>query len=141
MRLAFGARTQLGDPAFVPALDELQAHMLAGAAERVGERTQPPEFYLPVAGVDDNGTSSMAAADDSGLVVSLTTTVGTAWASRIIVPGTGVVLNDSVLDFTVKGRANVWGYAPAPANFGESGVRSSRACAPVHPTSFTYALH
>ncbi|BEI79502.1 hypothetical protein CcaverHIS002_0100310 [Cutaneotrichosporon cavernicola] len=117
MRLAFGARTELGDPAYVP-VDAVQAAMLRGAADRVQEKTQAPEYYLPGAvGVDDNGTSSMAAADASGLVVSLTTTVGTAWASRIMVPGTGIVLNDSVLDFTVKGRPNVWGYAPAPANF------------------------
>lgn len=118
MRLAFGARTALGDPAFVPGLEEVQAAMLRGASDKVMEQTQAPEYYLPgVVGVDDKGTSSMAAADESGLVVSLTTTVGTAWASRIMVPGTGFVLNDSVLDFTVKGRANVWGYAPAPANF------------------------
>lgn len=124
MRLAFGQRTQLGDPAFVPGLDAFQAQMTKGAAKRVGDKTREVEYYHPSSsnggGRDDNGTSSMVAADASGLVVSLTTTVGTAWASRIIVPRTGIVLNDSVLDFTVEGKANVWGYAPAPANFGES---------------------
>jgi gamma-glutamyltranspeptidase/glutathione hydrolase len=117
MRLAYGARTALGDPAFVPGLDGVQAAMLRGAADRVQQTTQAPEYYLPVVPAEDGGTSSMAAADESGLVASLTTTVGTAWASRIMVPGTGIVLNDSVLDFTVRGRPNVWGYAPAPANF------------------------
>ncbi|CAK9783960.1 gamma-glutamyltranspeptidase [Cutaneotrichosporon oleaginosum] len=130
MRLAYGARTALGDPAFVP-VDTVQATMLRGAADRVQARTQTPEYYLSgVAGVDDTGTSSMAAADASGLVVSLTTTVGTAWASRIMVPGTGIVLNDSVLDFTVRGRANVWGYAPAPANFVAGGRRPLSSMCP-----------
>jgi gamma-glutamyltranspeptidase/glutathione hydrolase len=51
LRLAYGQRNLIGDPAFVPGLDTLQAKWLApGAAKeraaRVGDKTNNPEFYL-----------------------------------------------------------------------------------------------
>jgi len=67
---------------------------------------------------EDNGTSNITTADSDGLVLSMTTTVGLGFGSHIIVPGYGFVLNDSMDDFSVVGRANGTGYEPSPANYG-----------------------
>jgi hypothetical protein len=42
------------------------------------------------------------------------------WGSRIMVPEYGFVLNDSMDDFSIKGRPNGTGYEPTKANYGES---------------------
>ena len=67
----------------------------------------------------DNGTSNITTADSTGLVVSITTTVGLNWGSRIMVPGYGFVLNDSMDDGSVEGRPNGTGYEPTKANYRE----------------------
>lgn len=68
---------------------------------------------------DDAGTSNITAADETGLVVSITTTVGLNFGSKIIVPEYGFVLNNSMDDFSVKGQKNATGYEPSEANYGK----------------------
>jgi len=77
----------------------------------------------------DNGTSHISAADENGVVCSITTTIGQIFASRIMVPGTGVMLNDSMDDFSVEGKSNHFGYAPSVANYGACwGMRAEPRC-------------
>ena len=55
-------------------------------------------FYDP-AGLEsfsDNGTSEIAAADASGLTITLTTTVNLLFGSQLIVPETGVIMNNEM---------------------------------------------
>ena len=61
----------------------------------------------------------MTVADSDGLIISVTTTVGDVFGSKIIVPGLGMVLNDSMQDFSSKGVANWTGYEPSIANYSE----------------------
>jgi gamma-glutamyltranspeptidase / glutathione hydrolase len=42
------------------------------------------------------GTSQIATADASGMAVSLTTTVNTVFGSHVIVPESGVILNNEM---------------------------------------------
>ncbi|WVQ97324.1 gamma-glutamyltransferase [Kwoniella sp. CBS 9459] len=138
LRLAYGQRTALGDPDFVPGLDEEQASWLTSSAitERAklidDERTHQPDHYKPpkVEIVEDHGTSNITAADSDGLVISITTTVGLGWGSRIIVPGYGFVLNDSMDDFSVEGRPNGTGYEPQVANYVFGGKRPLSSSCP-----------
>ncbi len=67
---------------------------------------------------EDNGTSNITCADEDGLVISITTTIGLNFGSQIMVPEYGFILNDSMDDFSVEGRPNGTGYEPSPANFG-----------------------
>jgi gamma-glutamyltranspeptidase/glutathione hydrolase len=68
----------------------------------------------------DHGTSNITATDSSGLMCSVTTTVGLPWGSGIMVPKWGLVLNDSMDDFSIEGRPNGFGYEPSPTNLGKS---------------------
>jgi gamma-glutamyltranspeptidase / glutathione hydrolase len=53
------------------------------------------------------GTSQMAAADADGNVVSLITSLTHAFGSLVLVPGTGVILNNSMVNFDPRpGRPN-----------------------------------
>lgn len=66
----------------------------------------------------DHGTSNITAADSDGLTVSITTTVGMSFGSRVITEH-GFVLNDTMDDFSVDGRPNYTGYEPSIANFSQ----------------------
>jgi gamma-glutamyltranspeptidase/glutathione hydrolase len=47
-------------------------------------------------------TTHIAAADAAGNWVAITTTVNTAFGSKVIVPGTGVILNNQMDDFSIE---------------------------------------
>ena len=76
--------------------------------------------------MQDAGTSNITVADEEGLVISITTTVGLNWGSHIMVPGYGFVLNDSMDDFSVEGQRNHTGYEPSKANFGTQRLCKAR---------------
>jgi len=42
------------------------------------------------------GTSQITVADISGLIISMTTTINTLFGSHVIVPETGVILNNEM---------------------------------------------
>nr|XP_018267316.1 gamma-glutamyltransferase [Kwoniella dejecticola CBS 10117]OBR89474.1 gamma-glutamyltransferase [Kwoniella dejecticola CBS 10117] len=137
LRLAYGQRTALGDPNFVPGLQEKQLSWLSPESikERsklITDKTHPPDYYKPpnVEIVNDHGTSNITAADSEGMVVSITTTVGLGWGSHIMVPGYGFILNDSMDDFSVEGRPNGTGYEPQVANYVYGGKRPLSSSCP-----------
>lgn len=55
-------------------------------------------YYDPtnVGILQDSGTSEVAASDASGLTITLTTTVNLLFGSHVMVPETGVVMNDEM---------------------------------------------
>ncbi|WRT64127.1 gamma-glutamyltransferase [Kwoniella shivajii] len=137
LRLAYGQRTALGDPNYVPGLEEKQLSWLTPSAikERsklITDKTHAPDYYKPskVEIVNDHGTSNITVADSDGMVISITTTVGLSWGSHIIVPKYGFVLNDSMDDFSIQGRPNGTGYEPQPANFVYGGKRPLSSSCP-----------
>lgn len=131
MRFAYGTRQELGDPAFVESVDALEAILTSAAgAEATRElildnTTQPVEKYLedpryhrhPHYMPDSHGTSHIVSADADGMAVSSTTTINTLFGSLLVVPGTGVIMNNEMNDFSIPGVHNEFGYSPSPANF------------------------
>ena len=73
--------------------------------------------------MDRGGTSHIVAADASGMAISVTTTINTLFGSLVVVPETGVIMNNEMNDFSVPGQSNTFGYAPSPANFIRPGKR------------------
>ena len=124
-KFAFSDRMAEGDPQF-NAMDEVVAAMTSKKhASYLRQRfnastTFPFENYLDLVGgppVDDKGTSHFSVIDPNGMAIALTTTVNTAFGSKILSPSTGIVLNDEMADFSSPNATNVFGLPPTDANF------------------------
>jgi gamma-glutamyltranspeptidase / glutathione hydrolase len=106
----------------------------------------PSTYFATLPGVGlpapDSGTSHMVTADETGLVVSLTTTVNLYWGSQIMVPETGsnrpfepvlmkVVLNDEMNDFSSPGTSNAFGYVASAVNYPQPEKRPLSSMCPT----------
>ncbi|KAI1440993.1 gamma-glutamyltranspeptidase [Annulohypoxylon stygium] len=132
MKFAYGQRAKLGDPLFVEGLDEYQTEMVseATAAEvrsKISDfKTQSNVSYYDPEGLESletPGTSHIVAADHTGLAISITTTVNLLFGSQLIVPETGVIMNDEMNDFSIPNSSNAFGYIPSPENYIRPGKR------------------
>ncbi len=126
IRFAQGQRTHLGDPAFLRNVTAYEAQMLlpetaALLRARISDaHTLDVRAYNPdgiEAPAEDHGTSHVVASDASGRSVSLTTTINLIFGSLVLVPATGVILNDEMNDFSIPRARNQFGYAPSPSNY------------------------
>ncbi|MFO1062661.1 MAG: gamma-glutamyltransferase [Pirellulales bacterium] len=81
---------------------------------------------------DRKHTTHLTAADSSGLVIALTQTVNTSFGSKVMVPGTGVVLNNEMDDFSLApGVRNAFGLVGSAANSVEPGKRPLSSMSPT----------
>ncbi|ETS73187.1 hypothetical protein PFICI_15132 [Pestalotiopsis fici W106-1] len=139
MRFAYGQRTLLGDPSFVNGTLEYQKSMLSeatGAEVRskiLDYTTQNVSAYDPSGyeSLETPGTSYVATADASGLSISLTTTINTLYGSQVMVPETGVIMNNEMNDFSIPGSSNAFGYIPSEANYIVPGKRPLSSISPT----------
>ena len=124
MKLAFADRAYwLGDPDFaeVPRglVDRryaagLSARIILNRVTPVPTHGQPPRWQSDHFG---KHTTHIAAADDEGNWVAITATVNTGFGSKVIVPSTGVILNNEMDDFSAApGVPNSAGLLGAEAN-------------------------
>jgi gamma-glutamyltranspeptidase/glutathione hydrolase len=139
MKLAFADRAYwLGDPAFarVPRgliekqyAQELSAKIDPARATPVGGHGTPPQADERVF---DKHTTHTAAADADGNWVAITQTINTTYGSKVIVPGTGVVLNNEMDDFAIApGTPNAFGLVGAEANAVAPGKRPLSSMSPT----------
>ena len=95
------------------------------------------------------GTSHIVTADKSGMAVSLTTTINLLFGSQLMVPETGIIMNDEMNgkplpfpqavkphpypppDFSIPGATNAFGYAPSVANYVKPGKRPLSSMSPT----------
>ncbi|OHE94293.1 gamma-glutamyltranspeptidase [Colletotrichum orchidophilum] len=139
MRFAYGQRTKLGDPFHVNGLSDYTKNMISpetGAKIRSkisDSRTFDVSYYNPegTETVENHGTSQIAVADASGMAISLTTTVNLLFGSQLMVPETGVIMNNQMNDFSIPGASNHFGFIPSRANYIRSGKRPLSSIAPV----------
>ena len=131
IRFGYGERTNLGDPYFVANLSTYEDEMLSAksAAEIRGKildtTTLNVSAYDPsgIESLETPGTSHVVTADADGLAVSLTTTVNLLFGSQLLVPETGVIMNNEMNDFSIPGTSNAFGFVPSPSNFIRPGKR------------------
>jgi len=122
MKHAFADRAQyLGDPDFVsiPVQKLLSNDHVAWIRGRFSSvRTHPPEFYgLAASQRERGGTTHFGVLDRSGNAVSCTLTINTQFGSKVLVPKTGIVLNNEMDDFSIHpGVPNVYRLVGAEAN-------------------------
>jgi len=122
-RRAYADRaTRLGDPAFIPPpTAELLAPARLDALYRgIDPQRRTPSLSLAsAAGSRSEGahTSHLIVVDSDGNAVSLTFTVNTPFGAAVVVPGTGILLNNEMDDFAVKpGVPNAYGLVGNDAN-------------------------
>lgn len=77
------------------------------------------------------GTSQISVVDHSGLAISLTSTVNLLFGSRLMVPETGVIMNNQQNDFSIPGSSNVFGFIPSPENYVRPGKRPLSSMCPT----------
>ncbi len=84
-----------------------------------------------MANMSSPGTSHLGTADCHGLVVALTSTVNLAFGSRLVVPETGLVMNNQMNDFSIPGESNAFGFIPSPSNYIKPGKKPQSSISPV----------
>ncbi|RMZ73992.1 gamma-glutamyltranspeptidase [Pyrenophora seminiperda CCB06] len=139
MRFAYAMRSELGDPLFVKGMNEYQEQMLSAATAKEirgkisDTKTFDIAYYNPAGleSLETPGTSHVVTADASGMAVTLTTTVNLLFGSKLVVPETGVIMNNEMNDFSIPNTTNAFGYIPSAANFIRPGKRPLSSIAPV----------
>ncbi|KAF2015877.1 gamma-glutamyltranspeptidase-like protein [Aaosphaeria arxii CBS 175.79] len=139
MRFAYGARANLGDPLFLKGIDEYQDQMISeAAAQEIRSKISDTQtfnvsYYNPAGleSLETPGTSHVVTADIHGLSITLTTTVNLLFGNKLVVPETGVIMNNEMNDFSIPNTTNAFGYIPSPANFIRPGKRPLSSIAPV----------
>jgi len=139
MKLAFADRAHwLGDPDFVPVPRGLIAK---DYAQRLASRihldaaTAVPAHDTPERAAEEifgKHTTHFSAADAEGNWVACTATLNTTFGSKVIVPGTGVMLNNEMDDFSLQpGVPNAFGLVGGEANAVAPGKRPLSSMTPT----------
>lgn len=90
--------------------------------------TQISITYDPV----NRHTTHIATADSQGNWVALTTTLNTSFGSKVVIPGTGVIMNNQMDDFSIQpGVPNAFGLIGAEANAIAPGKRPLSSMSPT----------
>jgi len=95
-------------------------------------RIPPDRVIAPtVAMKPDAGTAHVSVVDGYGNAVAITTTINTSFGAGIMVPGTGIILNNEMDDFALPGVANVYGLTGGTANAIAPGKRPQSSMSPT----------
>jgi gamma-glutamyltranspeptidase/glutathione hydrolase len=141
MKFAYGQRSLLGDPSFVAEVEDVQQTMISDAKAKEirsmisDSKTFNTSYYEPPEkGLEQlmtPGTSHVVTADHTGMSISLTTTVNLLFGSKLVVPETGVIMNNEMNDFSIPSTSNAFGYVPNPNNYIRPGKRPLSSISPV----------
>ncbi len=137
MRRAYRDRAQfLGDQDFVsvPVERLINKNYAAGLVAGIHPDKATPSNLLPGAINQNNSrdTTHFSVIDHQGNRVSATLSVNYPFGSCYVAPGTGVLFNDEMDDFSAKpGVANAYGLVGAEANAIEPGKRMLSSMSPT----------
>lgn len=141
MQLAFADRAfWLGDSDFVKVpkglIDQVYARTLAQKISRT-QKTRFATHHVPANATTDlfddrKHTTHLTTADQHGNWVAITSTVNTSFGSKVIVPGTGVVLNNEMDDFSIAPNTpNAFGLVGSENNSIAPGKRPLSSMSPT----------
>ncbi len=138
MRRAFRDRAErLGDPDFVKLSVQqlLDRSYLTGLMENYDPaKATPNEALAPSvpAPAEPQDTTHYSVIDAAGNAVSNTYTLNGAFGSGVTIPGTGILMNNEMDDFTAKvGVKNLFGLLQGPQNAIEPGKRPLSSMTPT----------
>lgn len=138
MKLAYADRSKhLGDPDFSPVpvkslVSKKYARRLAAGIDP--EKATPSSAISPGNPYSSGGedTTHFAVADRYGNAVSNTYTLNFPYGSKLSVPGTGILLNNEMDDFSAKsGTPNAYGLVGGEKNSIEGGKRMLSSMTPT----------
>ena len=139
MKLAFADRAYwLGDPDYVKVprglvskdyAATLASKISMSTTTKVEGHGTPDKPHDDVFG---KHTTHFSAADAEGNWVACTATINTAFGSKVVIPGTGIVLNNQMDDFSIQpGVANHFKLVGAEANAVAPGKRPLSSMSPT----------
>lgn len=139
MKLAFADRAHwLGDPDFADVPRGLaDADYAEDLAHKINtNKTITVETHGTPPGADSNlfsrHTTHIAAADSQGNWIAITATLNTSYGSKVLIPGTGVFMNNQMDDFSAQpGVPNYFGLLGAEANSVQPGKRPLSSMSPT----------
>jgi len=137
LRRTYADRNELiGDPDFVkvPLAELLDTKYVAKRMAGIDPRHATPSSEIG-AGMklrESQHTTHFSVVDASGLAVANTYTLNAGFGAKVVVPGTGVILNNEMDDFTSKvGSPNMFGLVQGPQNAIEPGKRMLSSMSPT----------
>ncbi|KZP30150.1 gamma-glutamyltranspeptidase [Athelia psychrophila] len=149
IKFGFAARTRIADPSFLSAseqrtIDDIPTKPLAAllSLNLTDDRTHDAAYYNPEYSVlEDHGTSHISVVDGDGMAVSITSSVNFVFAGFVLDKVTGVILDNSMNDFSLPGVADGWGVYASPYNYPAPHKRPLSSMAPLimeHPDGSFY---
>lgn len=131
-RRSFAARNELlGDPAFVKdmPITKLMSQEYADQLAKTITDGATASKDVPAL-IEGNHTTNLCVVDAAGMAVALTTTLNTAWGSKVTIHG--FLMNNEMDDFTAKpGSPNAFGLVQGTANKIEPGKRMLSSMSPT----------
>lgn len=142
MKPAFADRAYwLGDPDYVKvprglfneSYNKGQAKKIdLKKATAVAGHGTPPDAEKDIFEQLNKHTTHIATADAEGNWVAITSTINTSYGSKVVIPGTGVVMNNQMDDFSAKeGVPNAFNLIGAFANSVQPGKRPLSSMSPT----------
>ncbi|MDG2271551.1 MAG: gamma-glutamyltransferase [Halioglobus sp.] len=138
MKLAYADRSlYLADPDFVdvPVTQLVDKAYAEQQRQRIDSNVATPSVDIApgqLLGSESTETTHYSVADRFGNVVSNTYTLNFSFGSGIVVPGTGMLLNNEMADFASSpGSANAFGLVQGEANKIEPGKRPLSSMSPT----------
>lgn len=136
MRLAYWQRGELADPDFVkvPLAFLVSAKNASCLQKRINPNRVTPSSSLTKVNClpEESNTTHFSILDKEGNRVAATLSINYIFGSSVVAPGTGVLLNDEMDDFTTKPAAlNVFGLMGNEKNCIEPGKRPLSSMTPT----------
>jgi gamma-glutamyltranspeptidase/glutathione hydrolase len=138
MRRGFAVRNaMLGDPDFVsiPTATLLSQAYADSLSASIVEGRASPSASIRVGGgaaVEGHQTTHFSVMDGQGGAAALTTTLNGSFGAAVVVPGTGMLLNDEMDDFASEpGQPNMYGLVQGEANAIAPGKRMLSSMTPT----------
>jgi gamma-glutamyltranspeptidase/glutathione hydrolase/leukotriene-C4 hydrolase len=145
-KFAYAARSRLGDPTGDPDLTEVVNQLVAQLTSAdwgqhqynlindTATQTNISVYYgadFMGSLVSDHGTAHISVLAANGDAVAATSTINQVFGSGLLSPGTGIILNDEMDDFSFPEFANDYNLPPSPANYARPGKRPLSSMSPA----------
>jgi gamma-glutamyltranspeptidase / glutathione hydrolase len=135
MLFAYADRNQnLGDPAFVriPQDKLISKDYAATLREKITDKAIEPKSVGFKEQKEGENTTHYSIIDRLGNAVAVTYTINSSFGAGVVAPGTGIILNNEMDDFTTQpGKANQFGLVQGEPNRIEPGKRPASSMSPT----------